>query len=152
MKNRLFVFTVFLLLGCTGTNIDFQSITISPTKIGAGNLYGNGNEKITKQNLVISNSLAWTELMGKMNSVNNETQNLTETNIDFSKFIVLAIFDEVKVSGGYSINIPGILENQDNLTVTVQQTAPTGSAYAVMTQPYCIVKIPITAKKITFNS
>ncbi len=54
-------------------------------------------------------------------------------------------------SGGYSISIKGILENQDNLTVTVLQTAPTGSAYAVMTQPYCIVKIPVTTKKITFN-
>ncbi|MEI6142230.1 MAG: protease complex subunit PrcB family protein [Mariniphaga sp.] len=104
-----------------------------------------------KQNLVIASNLAWTELIGKMNSVNNETRNFTETDIDFSKFIVLAIFDEVKGSGGYSITIKGILENQDNLTVTVLQTSPTGSSLAVMTQPYCIVKIPVTTKKIIFN-
>ena len=151
MKNILFFFTVAFFIGCTENNLDFQSILISPTQIGAGNLYGNGNEKITKQNLVIATNLAWTELIGKMNSVNNETKNFAETNIDFSKFMVLAIFDEVKGSGGFSISIKEILENQDNLTVTVQQTAPTGSAFAVMTQPYCIVKIPGTTKKIIFN-
>jgi hypothetical protein len=151
MKKTLLLFIVALFIGCSGTNLNFQSILISPIQIGVGNLYGNGNEKITKQNLVISNNLAWTELMVKMNSVNNETQNLNETNIDFSKFVVLAIFDEVKVSGGYSISIKGILENQDNLTVTVQHTAPAGYAYAVMTQPYCIVKIPVTTKEIFFE-
>ena len=65
--------------------------------------------------------------------------------------MVLALFDEVKGSGGYSIIVTDIVENQDNLTVTVKQTAPTGSAYAVMTQPYCIVKIPFTTKQIIFN-
>ena len=151
MKNRLFLFTVVLLMGCAGINVDFQSIAISPTKIGAGNLYGNGNEKITKQNLIISTKMAWSELMGKMNSVNNETHNFAETDIDFSKFIVLALFDEVKGSGGYSLNITGILENQDNVTVAVQSISPTGNVFLVMSQPYCIVKIPNTAKKIIFN-
>ena len=151
MKKLLFLMAVVLLVGCTDVITDIQSILVLSTKIGAGNFYGKGKENIPGQNLVIYNSLAWTELIGKMNLVNNETRNFTETNIDFSKFMVLAIFDEVKGSGGYSINITDILENQDNLTVTVQQTTPTGNAYAVMTQPYCIVKIPITAKQIIFN-
>jgi hypothetical protein len=150
-REILILFAFILFVGCVNPINDFQPFAISPVQIGSGNLYGNGNEKITKQNLVIATNLAWTELIGKMNSVNNETKNFAETNIDFSKFMVLAIFDEVKGSGGYSISIKGILKNQDNLTVTVQKTAPAGSAYAVVTQPYCIVKIPVTTKKIIFE-
>ena len=150
-REILILFAFILLMGCINPINGFQSFAISPVQIGSGNLYGNGNEKITKQNLVVASNLAWTELMARMNSVNNETHTFTETDVDFSKFIVLAIFDEVKGSGGYSISIKGIQENQDNMTVTVQQTAPAGSAFAVMTQPYCIVKIPVTTKKIIFN-
>lgn len=151
MRSLLFLLALSILVGCNNKDDDFVSLTISPVFIGNGNLFGNGDENITKQNLIISSNKAWTELMNKMNSVNNETDRFIETEIDFSNFILLAVFDEIKMNGGYAIEVTGIVENQNNLTVTIRRLSPKGGAYAVITQPYHIVKIPRTGKRIIFN-
>lgn len=151
MKSLLFLLVLSIFIGCDNKDDDFVSLTISPILIGDGNLYGNGKENLTKQNLIISNNNAWTELMDKMNSANNETANFTETEIDFSHFILLAAFDEIKMSGGYAIEITSIVENRHDLTVTIRRHAPEGVVYTVITQPYYIVKIPTTDKRIIFN-
>ena len=151
MKNLLFLLVHSIFIGCDNRDDDFVSLTISPILIGDGNLYGNGKENITKQNLIISSNKAWTELTNKMNSVNKVTDNFTETEIDFSHFILLSAFDEIKMAGGYAIEITSIVENRHDLTVTLRRLAPKGGVYTVITQPYHIVKIPITDKRIIFN-
>jgi len=151
MKSLLLLLVLSIFIGCNNKDDDFLPLTISPILIGDGNLYGNGKENITKQNLIISSNNTWAELTNKMNSANNETDNFTETEIDFSHFILLAAFDEIKMSGGYTIEIISVVENRNNLTVTIRRQAPKGSVYTVITQPYHIVKIPITDKRIIFN-
>jgi len=151
MKSLLFLFALTIFIGCNNNDDEFFPLTISTTLIGNGNLYGYGKENITKQNLIISSNKAWSELMNKMNSANNETENFTETEIDFTNFIILAVFDEIKMSGGYTIDITNVVENQNDLTVTIQHLSPNGGVYTVITQPFHIVKIPITKKKIFFN-
>ena len=138
-------------IGCTNQNDESLSLIISPILIGEGNLYGNGKENIAQQNLIISSNNAWTDLTDKINSANNETDNFTETEIDFSHFILLAAFDEIKMSGGYAIEITSIVETRYDLTVTIRRHAPKGGVYTVITQPYHIVKIPTTDKRIIFN-
>jgi hypothetical protein len=113
-------------------------------------LYGAGSEGIAKQNLAIQTQEEWNNLITAMNSVNNVSNNFTETDIDFSKYQVLAIFDEVKGSGGWSIDITGVTEYQDEIIVTVENLQKGGTA-TVMTQPYYIVKIPKSDKKIIFD-
>ncbi len=152
MKNLLLLLALSIFIGCnTNDDDEFLSLTISPQLIGIGNLYGNGKENITKQNLVISNSKAWTELMNNMNSVNNETDNFTETEIDFSHFMLLVAFDEIKMSGGYTIEIANVVENLNDLTITIRRLSPKGGVYTVITQPYNIVKVPKTDKRIILN-
>lgn len=152
MKSSLFLLALSIFIGCNNNDDDeFPSLTISPILIGHGDLYGNGKEDITKQNLIISSNKAWTELINKMNSVNNETDNFTETEIDFSHFTLLAVFDEIKMSGGYTIEVTSVVENRNDLTVTIRRLSPKGGVYTVITQPFHIVKIPITDKKIIFN-
>jgi len=151
MKGLLFILVLTIFIGCIKNDDEFLSFTISPILIGNGDLGGNGKENITKQKLIISSNETWVELMNKMNSVNYETANFTETEIDFSNFIILAVFDEIKMSGGYTIEITSVVENQNNLTVTIHLLSPKGVAPGVITQPYHIVKIPKTEKIIFFN-
>ena len=152
MKLVLFLLVLTIFIGCKNNDDDeFLPLPISTTRIGNGNLYGYGQENITEQNLIISSNMAWTELMNKMNSVNNETDNFIETEIDFSNFIILAIFDEIKMNGGYTIDIARVVENQNNLTVTIRNLSPNRIAPTVITQPFYIVKIAKTAKTIIFK-
>ena len=129
---------------------EFTPQAITPDLIAQGELHGNGQESITKQNLVIKTPGEWDNLIAAMNSVNNTSNNFTETNIDFSKYQVIAVFDEVKNRGGWSIDITDITKYPDSIIVTVQNLN-TGNVSRVFTQPYHIVKIPASEKKTVFQ-
>ena len=141
-----------VVLNISGKSIlyEYKSEKITPVLIGKGELYGNGKEGIIKQNLVVKTKEEWNNLMNAMNSVNNESRNFTETDIDFSNYQVIALFDEIRSSGGWSIDITDITEYQDEIIVTVENLQKGGMA-CVMTQPYHIVKIPKSDKKIIFD-
>jgi len=75
-----------------------------------GELSGTGNENIPQQNIVITNSLIWDELKQNMNSVNYVTESFKEIDIDFSQYLILASFSELRPTGGYPIEINRITE------------------------------------------
>jgi len=132
---------------------EYGDEVINLVQIGKGNLYGNGGEGIIKQNLVITDKTAWDNLLTKINSVNNESGNFTETDIDFSKYQVIAVFDEVRGNGGWSINITDITGYANEIVVAIKHTgnSPGFSYPDVVIQPYHIVKILVSDKKIVFN-
>lgn len=123
---------------------------IEPSVIAKGNLYGSGSEGITKQNLVIENQGDWDDLMAQMNKVNNVSDSFTETKIDFLKSSIIAIFADVKGSGGHKIELD-ISNTSKNTLVKVNHIAPKGNATSVMTQPYYIAKILKTDLPIVFE-
>ena len=152
MKRFLFLFALTIFIGCNNNDEEFLPLTTSTTLVASGNLYGNGGENITRQNLIIQNNNEWIELMNKMNSVNNVTDNFTETEFDFSNFTIIALFDDIKMYGGYSIEIESVVENRSDLIAIIRHRSPNGIAPTVITQPYVIVKIPKTEKKIIFKN
>ena len=79
-----------------------------------------------------------------MNSVNNVSENFTETDINFNEFTVFAIFLEVK-GNGWEIETENVIENQNNITITTKETE---FATSVITQPFSIVKIHKTDKTL----
>jgi len=125
--------------------------SIASTLIAQGELFGSGQEGIIKQNLVIKTQTEWNNLITAMNSVNNVSRNFAETDVDFSKYQIIAAFDDVKGCGGYSISITQIEEHAERIVVTVNQYSPQGACPTVMTQPYHIVKIPVSDKQIVFQ-
>jgi hypothetical protein len=42
---------------------------------------------------------------------------LTETDVNFSAYQVIAIFDEIHPNGGWSIDITGIVEYSDRIVI-----------------------------------
>jgi hypothetical protein len=118
-----------------------------PVIIEQGNLYGGGEEGLVKQNIVITNLSEWNALTQKMNIVNESLS--INTDIDFNKYQVIAVFDEIKHNDGWSIDITEVREYDDNIIVSIYNLKK-GDLTTVITQPYQIVKVPTSNKKITF--
>jgi hypothetical protein len=125
-------------------------VEIEPVLIGKGDLHPAGfTEPNTVINRIITSEEEWNELKTTMREKGNT---LMETDIDFSACQVIAIFDEIHGTNGWSIDITGIVEYSDRIVVSVTnlQTGA-GGGYTVLTQPYHIVKIPVSAKEIVFQ-
>ncbi|WP_400075216.1 protease complex subunit PrcB family protein [Winogradskyella sp. R77965] len=141
MINKTFAILVLLLaLNCKSTQSQEKMNKEDITLIAKGNLYGSGEEGIEKQNTVITNQSNWQDLMAKMNSINKVSDGFSESKIDFSKYTVIAVFDNVKTSGGHSLELD-IKSNSENVEVEVSRNSPAGMATSLMTQPYYIAKI-----------
>ncbi|CAI8241130.1 MAG: Uncharacterised protein [Formosa sp. Hel1_33_131] len=146
MKTILLILSFFLSFGCNNNDSQkpFQSTEITFTEIGQGALFGNGVENISQSNLLINNQTDWQNLISQMNSVNNVSDTFFETSIDFDNFSVIAIFLEIK-GNGWEVVINTIIENEDYITISIQETE---FMTTVITQPFQIVKIPKTTKEI----
>lgn len=125
----------------------FTESNISMNKTATGYLTGNGEEKINEGGMVINSQSDWDALVGKMNSVNDA---IDVQSIDFNRLTVLAYFDQIRGSGGYSVDIPELMTEGNKLVATVRKTAPTGDQIEIMTQPFVIVTILKTDKSVVF--
>jgi len=154
MKNFIYLITPALMLAMTsfsGCDGKVPVNSISYILIGQGALFGAGEEGIVRQNLVITDDVNWQNLINQMNTRNNVSDSFTETNINFSEYMVIAVFDKVKGNGGWSIDITNI-DNQTNQIVVTVTNLKTGNVSSVITQPYHIVKIPVNNKEIIFET
>ena len=149
----------------------FVSQTITPVLIAQGEL--GVRENVAKQNLVIKTQEEWDNLINAMNinSLSEKTQEEQEeldylinvmninslsdyyferTEIDFSKYQIIAVLDGVKSNGGWGIEITDVRENEDSIVVIVQNLRKRYFT-SISTQPYYIAKIPASEKKIVFQ-
>ncbi len=161
MKQIITLFGIlFLLTGCSNDNnansnqspveSDTPSTVQSPVQfslIAKGDHF-NGNYKNTKVNLVIKDEVAWNTLKSAMTTYSLST--FTETNIDFTKYQIIAVFDQIRMSGGHTIDITSITEDKKTTTVKVE-SIKTGDLTSVVTQPFHIVKISKTANEVVFK-
>lgn len=145
----MFLILTLSLFSCNDSKSDDnfpQDIVF--TIINNNALRGSGNEGILQSNLVINNTDDWQNLITKMNSINNNIiDNFSEIDIDFTNYLIIAIFLEVK-SSDWSLEIAKITENESNLVVTTNENE---SLASVITQPFSIVKIRKTEKTIEFE-
>ena len=150
MKN-IIIILVITFISCNSSDININKAgNMDYSLIGQGQLHGSGDENIEKSNLVIKNSTSWNELIDKMNSVNNVSDKFTEIDIDFSRYTIIAIFDNIYGNGGHSIDIINVMENENEIIITVDKLLK-GDDSLVITQPFHIIKIPKTEKKILFE-
>jgi len=150
MKKIILSFLVLLFIGCNKDELDEYPKLIEPVLIGNGSLHGNGSEGITQSNQIILNQTDWVNLITQLDSYNNVSNNFSNLNLDFSQFIIIAVFDEVRENGGHSIDIVEVMENKTNITIKIEKLQ-TGGGSSVITQPFYIVEIPRTKKPIVFE-
>ena len=98
-----------------------------------------GNTKFPKDtNLVIKTSAEWYNAFGSTSST------------DYSIYQIIAVFDTIRPTTGYRIEIANIMEYADK--IVVRYTTFWGVGFGQMIcQPYNIVRIPRTSKEIVFE-
>lgn len=138
---------LLLVISCNKSN----DIDLNLTLIHQGTLYGAGDENISEENLVIEKVEDWEDLLVKINAVNSGSEYFSETEIDFDEFIVIACFDKVRPSAGYSITISNTEVKNKEVEFTISKESADGMVASVITQPYYIAKFPRTKKKISFK-
>jgi hypothetical protein len=151
MKNRVFIILLALLVFNCNTNEDEMSSTpINFTHIGKGGLIG--VENIPQQNAVIFNQADWESLKNQIDAINSYTESFDITQIDFSKFMIIASFDEVKFAGGSEIEISNIVEMPENISVNITHSyTQNNNVTTVLSQAFHIVKLPINTKPVVFE-
>ncbi|MCP2026248.1 hypothetical protein L1276_001392 [Flavobacterium sp. HSC-32F16] len=148
MKQILIIFS--LLFAFTSCDSDESAPSkVDFTEVYQGD-YFNGNYNNPKANLVINDLTEWNKLLVKLDLNIKPWQNSISTDIDFEKYQVIAVIDEVRPYNGYSIDITKITQTNDQILVKVEQLKPGGAA-TVNTQPYHIVTIPKSNKKVVFE-
>ncbi|PWG04021.1 hypothetical protein [Polaribacter aquimarinus] len=136
---------LLIIFSCSEPQTETESfpITVEFREVGKGSLSGTGLENIEKQNIVINEKVEWENLITKMNSFYNQ-YNFEE--VDFEKETIIGIILETQ--DGASVEIKEVIEESENFTVKFEtMTFQT----LVETQPYHIITIPKTEKKITFE-
>lgn len=146
MKQIITLFSIlFLVTSCSKD--DPKKSEVPLTQIGKGDDY-NESYKNSKANLVIKDQTEWNNLLDNLPP--NTVKNLTEKNIDFTKYQIIAAFDQVRNGGGYSIDITSVTENDSNIIIKIENLSK-GNWLAVITQPFHIIKIPKSGKNVVFK-
>jgi hypothetical protein len=144
---KIFITLIFsvMLVSCP------QNQKESFTTISKASLFGAGEEGFKKENIIISSNKEWNSFLLKLDSTNKISDKFQST-IDFTKEMVVVAVDGVKNSGGFAIEIVDAEVNKENILLTIKTTGPkaTDMVAAVMLQPYHIIKINKTDKKIKF--
>lgn len=132
---------------------EFEIVTLKIDTIIHDDLFGAGREDIGQENMVINTVANWQELIDRIDYSQEGNTSviaiLENASIDFRIEEVLAVFEEVKMYGGYSIDIMKVEEHEKEVIVTINRMKRGGDA-PVITQPFHIVKIQKVKKPVVF--
>ncbi len=144
---KIFVTIIFslLLVGCP------KNEEGGFTSLSKGNLFGNGAEDFKKEYIVISSNEEWKVFLSKIDTT-NKVSSTFENAINFSKENIVVAVDKIRNSGGFSIEIIEVVKEGDRFLVKVKSKGPKplDMVTSAIIQPYHIVKINKTNKKIKF--
>ena len=121
------------------------------TTLSKGNLFGNGAEGFKKENIVISSKKEWKFFLSKFDTTNKVSKTF-ENAIDFSEEMIVICLDNVRSSGGFSVEIIEVIKEASTTLIKVKfkSPKPMDMVNSVIIQPYHIVKINKKNKKIKF--
>ena len=121
------------------------------TALSKGNLFGNGAEGFKKENIVISSKKEWKFFLSKFDTTNKVSKTF-ENAIDFSEEMIVICLDNVRSSGGFSVEIIEVIKEASTTLIKVKfkSPKPMDMVNSVIIQPYHIVKINKKNKKIKF--
>jgi len=152
MKSQIIkLMALMLVLAGSLASCKEQEISEPFITVGQGYLSGAGSEGIPKQGIVIETQEKWEDLKMAMDLINTVTNSFKDPEIDFDRYLLIAVFDEVHYSGDWDINVICITEYSDRIIINVavknhnRETSP-----QLITQPYQIVKISKKNKKVEF--
>ena len=144
-KSILIIPTLILMLlsaGCNQDTVNDPDTEITPIIIGQGMECG----VTAKQNVVVKTAAEFQNLKTMIGNFDN----FTDTVIDFAKYQVIAVFNGKRGNQDYSVNITKIKEYSDVIVITIESSG-TGIISNTASQPFQVVKIPVSDKLMVFN-
>ena len=112
---------------------------------------GNQSGQSGAAQYVVQDGAAWSTVWAQANATVMPAPPLPE--VDFTREMVIAVFQGTKPSAGYSVNIARVLDSGNTVEVFVEDTSPGPQCFAasVLTSPYHIVKVQKVEKDIAFR-
>ncbi len=140
----LFIMTL-MASGCSSSTDYFDTTPIESELIAQGNLPRIGADNISNQYFSLRNQTDWVNFINRIDPLKESSSELSQQNIDFSKYIVIAVVDEVRSTSGYKIDLE-IETNNKQIFIGSRRSSPDPEEFVltVLTQPYHIVKIAKT--------
>lgn len=150
MMRYLLLYTI-LIWSCSSYNITSKPLlqkTTSFKTIAQDFIGGLTNSKF----MVINDDISLADIYSTINK--SRTPELEIPEINFEKETVIALFLGEKNSGGYAIGVDQVLNKKDKISVIYKVISPKQGEMVtnVMTQPFIIIKISKTKKKIVFEN
>jgi hypothetical protein len=122
------------------------------TTLGKGVLTGAGQEGFVKQGITIKTQGQYDTLLADMSKLNNVKATISDTILDFNHFQVVAVFSNIKMSGGYAVEVKNIKDSVSAIVVNIkEESGGAGADAQYLTQPYHLVKMIKSEKEISFN-
>ena len=117
------IISIFLLtlVGCKSTNTNIiKPNEVSFKTVSIGVLYGDGTEGISESNFSISNAKDWNIFLNTINASNR----FSKVAIDFSKQELLCVFDSIRNTSGFKIEIENIFIGKSGLKTIYTTSKP----------------------------
>jgi hypothetical protein len=149
------IISLFLLviIGCKSTTTKTSKVNeVAFQTVSKGALFGNGMEGISESNFTINTAKEWETFLEKIGLKDKVSTNFSKEPIDFSKHILVCVFDTIRNTGGFEIEIENILivKNGINTLYSSKKPGPKDLVTMVVTQPYHLVKTEKREGTITF--
>jgi uncharacterized membrane protein len=134
------------LFGCKSTTTKINEVSFQT--VSKGVLFGDGVEGISESNISFTNAKDWKSFLEKINTPNT----FSKVTIDFSEQQLLCVFDTIRNTSGYKIEIKNILIENKGIKIIYTSAKPSAKEMVnmVITKPYHLVIINKRAEEVTF--
>jgi hypothetical protein len=148
-RMKILVYGLIMLFVVACDVDEFKSVDASV--VGRGNFHVYMQESIFKSCSIITDNSGWQELVRKLNLFKDTNSDFVKTNIDFSQYDVIAVFDRIRTGVYYAVKID-LIEGRNMLFIKVSHEKnmnqqPIGDNI----QSYLIVKVLKINKSIQVN-
>lgn len=140
----LLIFSISLFLfscgkGNDGKTVEFDTIS-----------KGTYSQQAEKEYFVIKDAESFNQLLEKISGSDTE---ITNTDVDFSKEMVIGVFLGEKPTGGYTVEISDVLKQDDYIEflIKINEPDPGEIVTEAITSPYHIIKINKSDMEFLFN-
>ncbi len=154
MKKLLFLSTVILFAACKSQR-NVQSSTSEKNSafayefVAQSTLHNIGKKAFAPGLYKFTDKARWDKFVQKMQESNEANAKFKLENPDFDKYMLVAIFDRILSHGGVKFYIDKVENTDNSITFITAHQSPQGQmSIQVMNQPYIIVKIKKTDKRL----
>src|SRR5690554_94519 len=102
------------------------------------------------QNIIISDSTNWEDFLMNLEYHLGYSIDI-DNSVDFETHQIISVFDQIRPTGGFGINVISVAENQNNIIVNLETSYDDGITFQMPIQPFHIVKIPKSDKPVVFE-